>query len=140
MSNIVKIKHGTSPPTQDNLNDFELGYAENNKGLYTKDSTGNIVHLNNKTITAEETIDSSNIGDKELGYNTTDGKLYINNSGDVVPVSGTGGIIASETAPEDTSLLWIDISPVDGENSVNGIAKYYDPETDEWVPIASVWG
>lgn len=36
MSNIIKIKHGNSPPTTDNLENYELGYA--NKGLYIKDN------------------------------------------------------------------------------------------------------
>ena len=46
MSNIIKIKHGNSPPTTDNLENYELGYA--NKGLYIKDNN-QIIHLNSGT-------------------------------------------------------------------------------------------
>lgn len=34
MSNIIKIKHGNSPPTTDNLDNFELGWDKTNKKLY----------------------------------------------------------------------------------------------------------
>ena len=46
MSNIIKIKHGNSPPTTDNLENYELGYA--NKGLYIKDNN-QIIQLNSGT-------------------------------------------------------------------------------------------
>lgn len=46
MSNIIKIKHGNSPPTTDNLENYELGYS--NKGLYIKDNN-QIIQLNSGT-------------------------------------------------------------------------------------------
>ena len=36
MSNIITIKHGNNPPITGNLENYELGYAKNNKGLYIK--------------------------------------------------------------------------------------------------------
>ena len=46
MSNIIKIKSGDSPPTSENLDISELGYAKSNKGLYIKDNNGEVIHLN----------------------------------------------------------------------------------------------
>lgn len=46
MSNIIKIKSGDSPPTSENLDVSELGYAKSNKGLYIKDNSGEVIHLN----------------------------------------------------------------------------------------------
>ena len=46
MGNIIKIKHGNSPPTTNNLENYELGYA--NKGLYIKDNN-QIIQLNSGT-------------------------------------------------------------------------------------------
>lgn len=43
MSNIIKIKHGDSAPTVNNLENYELGYAD--KGLYIKDNN-KIIQLN----------------------------------------------------------------------------------------------
>lgn len=43
MSNIIKIKHGDTAPTVNNLENYELGYAD--KGLYIKDNN-QIVKLN----------------------------------------------------------------------------------------------
>ena len=44
-----------------------------------------------------------------------------------------GGIVVQATAPENTSLGWID-------TSVGGVMKYYDPETSTWKGIIGVWG
>lgn len=41
-----------------------------------------------------------------------------------------GGIVVSETAPEDTNVLWIDTAN-------GGIAKYHDGSV--WRPIVAVW-
>lgn len=46
MSNIIKIKSGDNPPAPENLDVNELGYAKSNKGLYTKDNSGEVIHLN----------------------------------------------------------------------------------------------
>lgn len=46
MSNIIKIKHGNSPPTTDNLENYELGYS--NKGLYIRDNN-QIIQFNSGT-------------------------------------------------------------------------------------------
>ena len=43
MGNIIKIKHGNSIPIPENLENYELGYAQ--KGLYIKDN-GQIICLN----------------------------------------------------------------------------------------------
>ena len=53
MSNILKIKHGNSPPQSENLENYELGYSISDKGLYTKDENNEIVHLN-KTLSYED--------------------------------------------------------------------------------------
>ena len=34
MGNTVKIKRGANPPTNGDLDNYELGYAKSNKGLY----------------------------------------------------------------------------------------------------------
>lgn len=36
MSNVIKIKHGQQPPTNKDLNTYELGYSDSNEGLYIK--------------------------------------------------------------------------------------------------------
>lgn len=46
---------------------------------------------------------------------------------------GGGGIVVSNTAPEDTSVLWIDTGN-------GGIAKYYDTSSSKWVTVKSVFG
>ena len=56
MSNIIKIKHGSNPPTSDNIDSYELGFSESDNGLYTKKSNEEVVKLN-------ETIQMSSIFD-----------------------------------------------------------------------------
>lgn len=46
--------------------------------------------------------------------------------------NGVGGYIVSDTAPDNTNLIWI--------NSADSTAKYYNPDTSTWEYIASVWG
>lgn len=53
---------------------------------------------------------------------------------DIVPAGGGGGIVISDTPPQNTNMLWIDIS----EGNDKGVAKYYID--DEWVSVSSVWG
>lgn len=46
MSNKILVKRGNSVPTASNLDRYELGFAESNNGLYTKNGEDEIVHLN----------------------------------------------------------------------------------------------
>lgn len=48
--------------------------------------------------------------------------------------SGGGGYIASKTAPEDTSLLWLDTS------NNTAVLKYYDVTNKKWNAVNAVWG
>lgn len=48
MSNIIKIKHGLSIPIPENLEQYELGYAQ--KQLFIKDSNNEIIKLNFTTL------------------------------------------------------------------------------------------
>ena len=115
MSNIITIKHGTNPPITENLENYELGYAKSNKGLYIKDENNGIIHLND-TSKIEENISKIN-----------------------TKLENVSGIVVSDTAPENTSALWIDTTIIEGEGG-NGIAKYYNEESGEWLPIAATWG
>ena len=45
MSNIITIKHGTNPPITENLENYELGYAKSNKGLYIKDENNVLIRI-----------------------------------------------------------------------------------------------
>ena len=109
MGNIIKIKHGNNPPSISNLENYELGYSESDKGLYTK-SNDVIIHLND-TSEIEEIKEE---------------------------IKNFSSIVVSETEPENTKSLWIDIS--ENENINSGIAKYYDENSGTWVPIAATWG
>lgn len=112
MSNIITIKHGTNPPITENLEDYELGYAKSNKGLYIKDENNGIVHLND-TSKIEEDISEIN-----------------------TKLENVSGIVVSDTEPENTGALWIDTSSENG----NGIAKYYDSASNTWKEVAATWG
>ena len=114
MSNIVKVKHGNSPPQSANLENYELGYSRSNKGLYLKDEE-EIIHLN----------DTSKIEEDITEINTK--------------LENVSGIVVGDTAPENTGALWIDTTIIEGEEG-NGIAKYYNEESGEWLPIAATWG
>lgn len=48
MSNIIKLKHGLSVPIPDNLEQYELGYAQ--RGLYIKDESNQILKLSFNTL------------------------------------------------------------------------------------------
>lgn len=116
MSNIITIKHGTNPPITENLENYELGYAKSNKGLYIKDENNGIVHLND-TSKIEEDISKIN-----------------------TKLENVSGIVVSDTEPENTGALWIDTS----NPEESGLAKYYDTETQQWVAISAsataTWG
>ena len=116
MSNIVTIKHGNNPPITENLENYELGYAKSNKGLYIKDENNGIVHLND-TSKIEEDISK------------------INNK-----LENVSGIVVSDTAPENTGALWIDTS----NSEEPGLAKYYDSTSNQWIIISAsataTWG
>ena len=114
MSNTLKIKHGSSPPQTENLESYELGYSRSNKGLYLKDEE-EIIHLN----------DTSKIEEDITEINTK--------------LENVSGIVVGDTAPENTGALWIDTTIIEGEEG-NGIAKYYNEESGEWLPIAATWG
>lgn len=43
-----------------------------------------------------------------------------------------GGSYVGVSPPDDTELIWIDIS-------IGGVAKYYDAESEEWKAVLSVW-
>ena len=113
MSNIITIKHGNNPPITENLENYELGYAKSNKGLYIKDENNGIVHLND-TSKIEEDISKIN-----------------------TKLENVSGIVVSDTEPENTGALWIDTS--NSENG-NGIAKYYDSVSNTWKEVAATWG
>ena len=51
---------------------------------------------------------------------------------------GSGKIIISPTAPEDTKALWIDTSNASGD--IGGILKYYNFDSNAWVTVSAVWG
>ena len=112
MSNIITVKHGTNPPITENLENYELGYAKSNKGLYIKDENNGIVHLND-TSKIEEDISKIN-----------------------TKLENVSGIVVSDTAPENTGALCIDTSSENG----NGIAKYYDSASNTWKEVAATWG
>lgn len=132
MSNIVKIKHGSTVPTSDNLESYELGYCTGDEGLYIKEGDEvKKINETDKTISVETTITTSTIADKELGFSTNDNRLYLNNNNELVPVGG-GGVVVSDTAPDNTDVLWIDTT------TTPGISKYYDGT--EWKSTASTWG
>lgn len=46
---------------------------------------------------------------------------------------GGAGIVVSNTAPEDTNVLWIDTGN-------GGIAKYYDTSSSAWITVKAVFG
>lgn len=48
MSNIIKLRHGLSVPIPDNLEQYELGYAQ--RGLYIKDESNQILKLSFNTL------------------------------------------------------------------------------------------
>lgn len=52
---------------------------------------------------------------------------------DELEVKQGGGVWVSVTAPEDTSLTWVD-------TSTGGIYKYYDAASKTWKPTVAVWG
>ena len=73
MSNIIKIKSGDSPPTSENLDISELGYAKSNKGLYIKDNSGEVIHLNDSIsyeniFNLNETTNWYGVWEKISGY------------------------------------------------------------------------
>ncbi len=77
MSNIIKLKKGSSIPTIYNLEDGEMGYSK--KNLYYRDGE-NIINLNPLKIKGieknkEPTVDDMNID--ELLYDYNNDKLYI---------------------------------------------------------------
>ena len=115
MSNTVKIKRGTNPPTNGDLDNYELGYAKSNKGLYINEDD-QIVHLND---TSEIENKIQEVSDK---------------------VDSFSGIVVSDTEPQNTGALWIDTSIEEGETTGNGIAKYYDEASGTWLPVAATWG
>lgn len=55
---------------------------------------------------------------------------FLRGDGTWAPVSSGGGYVASASAPENTSVLWIDTAS-------GGVEKYFNG--DIWTPILSVW-
>lgn len=47
-----------------------------------------------------------------------------------------GGVVVGTTPPSNKKTLWIDTS----DSSGNGIAKYYDKASGQWLPVAAIWG
>lgn len=115
MSNIVKIKHGATPPNSENLDNFELGYAGSDKGLYTKNENDEIIHLNDTSAIEKDITDIKN------------------------SLENVSGIVVGTTEPENTGALWIDTND-DGSGNTSGIAKYYDENSSLWVEVAATWG
>lgn len=50
-----------------------------------------------------------------------------------VAVKPSGGHVVSDTAPSETSLLWID-------TTAGNVIKFYNSETDTWDTVSSTWG
>lgn len=115
MGNTIKIKRGINPPTNGDLDNYELGYAKSNKGLYINEDD-QIVHLND---TSEIENKIQEVSDK---------------------VDSFSGIVVSDTAPENTGALWIDTS----NSEEPGLAKYYDSTSNQWIIISAsataTWG
>lgn len=115
MSNTVKIKHGATNPTSNNLDNFELGYSSSNKGLHIKDENNEIIHLNDTSAIEKDITDIKN------------------------SLENVSGIVVGTTEPENTGALWIDTND-DGSGNTSGIAKYYDEQSGLWVEVAATWG
>lgn len=120
MSNIIKIKHGSNPPAAGVLEEYELGFASSNKGLYLGQGEAEPIYLNdNDTSEIEENISKIEEKITELEKDV-----------------GGGVIVSAETPGEEyRNCLWIDTGN-------NGVAKYYnfDETNPEWVIVPSVWG
>ena len=90
MSNIIKIKHGNSPPTTNNLENYELGYAD--KGLYIKDNN-QIIQLNSvDTLQGVLPVSKGGTGRTALiGKNSLLGVLFPKSvSSGYIPLIGSG--------------------------------------------------
>lgn len=90
MSNIIKIKHGDSAPTVNNLENYELGYAD--KGLYIKDNN-KIIQLNSvDTLQGVLPASKGGTGRTALtGKNSLLGALFPTSvSSGYIPLIGSG--------------------------------------------------
>lgn len=117
MSNVIKIKHGTNPPDAGVLEEYELGYSNSNGGLYLGQGENEPIHLN----------DLSGVESKIEEVNES--------------IKNVSGIIVSDSAPDNTKVLWIDTSNPDEP----GLAKYYvEGSEPPWVTISAsataTWG
>lgn len=123
MSNVVKIKHGSNAPTTTQLENYELGYASSENGLYIKND--------------EEIIKINDISAVEQSIEVLDAKV-------TNIVSQVTGIEVGIEEPKNPNVLWIDTNP-DSYGSTVGVAKYcINPnattEAYEWVEVAATWG
>ena len=90
MGNIIKIKHGDSAPTVNNLENYELGYAD--KGLYIKDNN-QIIQLNSvDTLQGVLPVSKGGTGRTALiGKNSLLGALFPKSvSSGFIPLIGSG--------------------------------------------------
>lgn len=123
MSNTITIKHGSTKPTEAQLQPYELGYNSQEDGLYINNA-GAIKKIND-TSALEEQI-------KALDEKVTN------------IVSQVTGIEVGTEEPKNTHVLWIDISP-DSYGDTTGVAKYCtNPdatgEVYNWTEVAATWG
>lgn len=90
MSNVIKIKHGDTAPTVNNLENYELGYAD--KGLYIKDNN-QIIQLNSvDTLRGVLPVSKGGTGRTALiGRNSLLGVLFPKSvSSGYIPLIGSG--------------------------------------------------
>lgn len=120
LGNVIKIKHGETIPTSQNIGEYEFGYCTNNQIIYFNNNN-NIVPIGSNYIL--KYVDN-------LSEATEEGVVYIvPNIGDTQ--SQTYNV--SSVAPNDTSKLWIDTS------SNYPLLKFYDTSSGTWKNIASIW-
>lgn len=55
------------------------------------------------------------------------------NNTDIVTPSMTTAVIASDTAPSQTNVLWVDTAHTN-------LLKYYDSTSGTWIPTSAAWG
>ena len=107
MENIIKIKHGQTPPQANDLAQYELGFSESDAGLYTKDGNDQIKKINDLSEVEQDISSSIFIGPKPpdkttgLWVDTSDSegsgtqngipKYYDTKEGEWIAVASTWG-------------------------------------------------